>query len=135
MKGADRREELVRSYRWVNEFLQQIQIKERGREGGKKKKKQCDNQGGKPIGKELAQGAVGIQLKMSSHYKQIASVLFILFFSKPLKNLMVIRCPSRKLFKQSVDPPFATEYSLVHGRWVLKLWDTSTSPSEGTSLA
>ena len=38
MKGADRREELVRSYRWVNEFLQQIQIKERGEKEGKKKK-------------------------------------------------------------------------------------------------
>ena len=93
------------------------------------------NQGGKPIGKERAQGEVGIQLKISSHYKQIASVLFILVFSKTLKNLMVIRCPSRKIFKQSVDPLFATEHSLVHGRWLLKLWDLSISPSEGTSLA
>lgn len=86
------------------------------------------------MGKELAQGEVGMQLKISSHYKQIASVLFILVFKKTLKNLMVTRCPSRKLFKQSVDSAFATEHSLVHGRWVLKLWDPSTSPSEGASL-
>lgn len=72
------------------------------------------NQGSKPIGKELAQGEISIQLKITSYYKQIASVLFILGFSKPLKNLMVIRCPARQLFKRSVDPPFATEHSLVH---------------------
>ena len=40
MKGADRREELVRSYRWVNEFLQQIQMNER--EGNKQTNKQTN---------------------------------------------------------------------------------------------
>lgn len=34
------------------------------------------------MGKELAQGEVGIQLKISSYYKQIASVLFIWFLAK-----------------------------------------------------
>ena len=40
MKGADRREELVRSYRWVNEFLQQIQMNER--KGNKQTNKQTN---------------------------------------------------------------------------------------------
>lgn len=48
----------------------------------KTKQNSVSNQGGKPMGKELAQGEVGIQLKISSYYKQIASVLFIWFLAK-----------------------------------------------------
>ena len=61
---------------WI---LQQIQMKEREE---KTKQNSVSNQGGKPMGKELAQGEVGIQLKISSYYKQIASVLFIWFLAK-----------------------------------------------------
>lgn len=42
MKGADRKEELVRSYRWVNEFLQQIQMKEREGKKQTNKQTQCE---------------------------------------------------------------------------------------------
>lgn len=65
----------------------------------------------------------GIQLKITHHYKQIASVLFILVLSKTFKNLMVIRILARQLFKRSTDLPFATQYSLglVHGGWVSEL--------------
>lgn len=62
-------------------------------------------------------------MKITPHYKQIASVLFILVLSKTFKNLMVIRLPARQLFKRNTDLPFPTEYSLVHGGWVLELWD------------
>lgn len=52
---------------------------------GRGKKAVGGDQGSHPIGKEHPQGGGGIQLKITPHYKQIASVLFILVFSKPLK--------------------------------------------------
>lgn len=74
-------------------------------------------------------------MSITPHYKQIASVLFSLVFLKTSENFMVISLPAKQLFKRSVDPPFATDGSLAHRRWVLELWDPNTSLSEDTSLA